>query len=116
MRSVQPPSSPRPTPVQRRPAYLVRLTLDGLDAWTSNTVIAGLGGILQGPWGKPGADISISFLGSDTTIGGKARATGFAQLYDWLNDGDVLIGKVDWQEPLVVPCVSLAAEIAKSAP
>ena len=46
----------------------------------------------------------------------KARATGFAQLYDWLNDRDVLIGKADRQEPLVVPCVSLAAEIAKSAP
>ena len=30
--------------------------------------------------------ISMSFLGSDTTIEVKRRATGFAQLYDWLND------------------------------
>ena len=46
MRSVQPPSNLRPTPVPPRPAYLVRLTLDGLDAWTSNTVLPGSGGPL----------------------------------------------------------------------
>jgi hypothetical protein len=63
---------------------------------------------------NPATDISISFLGSDTTIEVKRRATGFAQLYDWLNDRDVLIGKADRQEPLVVPCVSLAAESAKA--
>jgi hypothetical protein len=56
--------------------------------------------------------ISMSFLGSDTTIEVKRRATGFAQLYDWLNDRDVLIVKADWQEPLVVLRISLAAEIA----
>jgi hypothetical protein len=60
----------------------------------------------------PGTNISMSFLGSDTTIEVKRRATGFAQLYDWLNDRDVLIGKADWQEPLVVLRMSLAAEIA----
>jgi hypothetical protein len=47
MRSVQPPSSLRPTPVLPRPANLVRLTLDGLDAWTSNPVLHGLGGCLR---------------------------------------------------------------------
>jgi hypothetical protein len=47
MRSVQPPSYPRPTPVRPRPAYLVRLTLDGLDAWTSNLVLGGLGDYLR---------------------------------------------------------------------
>ena len=55
MRSVQPPSHPRPTPVlppvPPRPAYLVRLTLDGLDAWTSNPVLQGLG---------DGADASLA--------------------------------------------------------
>jgi hypothetical protein len=65
---------------------------------------------------SPGTDIGRPFIGSDTTIEVKRRATGFAQLYDWLNDRDVLIGKADRQEPLVVPCVSLAAKIAKSAP
>lgn len=43
MGSVQPPSDPRPTRVPPRPAYLVRLTLDGLDAWTSNSVLQSLG-------------------------------------------------------------------------
>jgi hypothetical protein len=62
---------------------------------------------------KPVAERSISFLGSDTTIEVKRRANGFAQLYDWLNDRDVLIGKADRQAPLVVLQLSLAAEIAK---
>jgi hypothetical protein len=43
MRSVQPLSDLRPTRVQPRPAYLVRLTLDRLDAWTSNPALGGLG-------------------------------------------------------------------------
>ena len=63
---------------------------------------------------NPGIDISMSFLGSDTTIEVKRRATGFAQLYDWLNDRDVLIGKADRQEPSVVLRTSLAAEIARA--
>jgi hypothetical protein len=41
MHSVQPPSSLRPTPVLPSPAYLVRLTLEGLDAWTSNLLLHG---------------------------------------------------------------------------
>jgi hypothetical protein len=43
----------------------------------------------------------------------KARADGFSQFYDWLNECDVLIVKSDRQEPLVVVRLSLAAEIAK---
>jgi hypothetical protein len=43
----------------------------------------------------------------------KARADGFRQLYDSLNQRDVLIVKADRQEPLVVLRMSLAAEIAK---
>ena len=50
---------------------------------------------------------------SDTTIEVKRRANAFARLYDWLNDRDVLIGKANRQEPLVVLRMSLAAEIAK---
>jgi hypothetical protein len=45
---VRPPSNPRVPP---RPAYLVRLTLDGLDALTSNSVLQGLG---------DGADASLA--------------------------------------------------------
>ena len=63
---------------------------------------------------KPVAERSMSFLSSDTTIEVKRRATGFAQLYDWLNDRDVPIGKADRQEPLEVLRMSLAAEIAKA--
>jgi hypothetical protein len=58
---------------------------------------------------NPGTDISMSVLGSDTTIEMKRRATGFAQ------HRDVLIGKADRQEPLVVVRLSLAAETAKGA-
>jgi hypothetical protein len=50
MHSVQPPSNVRPTPVLPSPAYLVRLTLEGLDAWTSNPTLHGLGDAFQGPW------------------------------------------------------------------
>jgi hypothetical protein len=61
-------------------------------------------------------NLGTSFIGSDTTIEVKRRATGFPQLYDRLNDRVVLIGKADRQEPLVALHLSLAAEIAKSAP
>ena len=64
---------------------------------------------------KPGADISMSLLGSDMAVEVKCRAAGFRQLYDWLHRRDVLIVKSDRQEPLVVVRLSLAAEIAKRA-
>jgi Holliday junction resolvase len=64
---------------------------------------------------KPGADISMSLLGSDRAVEVKCRAAGFRQLYDWLHQRDVLIVKSDRQEPLVVVRLSLAAEIAKRA-
>jgi hypothetical protein len=45
----------------------------------------------------------------------KCRAAGFNQLYDWLDERDVLIVKADRQEPLVVLRMSLAAMIASCA-
>jgi hypothetical protein len=42
-----------------------------------------------------------------------AYAAGFRQSYDWLDERDILIVKSDYQEPLVVVRLSLAAEIAK---
>ena len=45
----------------------------------------------------------------------KARADGFSQFYDGVNECDVLIVKSDRQEPLVVVRLSLAADIAKRA-
>jgi Holliday junction resolvase len=64
---------------------------------------------------RPGADISMSLLGSERAVEVKCRADGFRQLYDWLDRRDVLIVKSDRQEPLVVVRLSLAAEIAKRA-
>ena len=64
---------------------------------------------------KPGADISMPLLGSDMAVEVKCRAAGFRQLYDWLNERDILIVKSDRQEPLVVVRLSLAADIAKRA-
>ena len=64
---------------------------------------------------KPGADISMPLLGVDRAVEVKCRATGFAQLYDWLDERDILIVKADHKEPLVVVRLSLATDIAKKA-
>jgi hypothetical protein len=63
---------------------------------------------------QAGHDLELP-LGDDRIlrIECKARTAGFRQLYDWLNDRDLLIVKADRQEPLVVLRMSLAAEIAK---
>jgi hypothetical protein len=42
----------------------------------------------------------------------KARAAGFKQLCDWLNERDMIV-TAHRQEPLVVLRMSLAADIAK---
>jgi hypothetical protein len=46
---------------------------------------------------EPVAERTMSVLGSDTTIEVKRRATGFAQIYDWLNERDVIV-KADRRE------------------
>jgi hypothetical protein len=63
---------------------------------------------------KPSHDLELQ-LDEDRLlrIECKARADGFRELYSWLNGRDVLIVNADRQEPLVVPRMSLAAEIAK---
>ena len=63
-----------------------------------------------------GADLCLPILGVDRAVEVKCRAAGFRELYDWLNDRDVLILKADRQEPLVVLRMSLAAEIAGVRP
>lgn len=45
----------------------------------------------------------------------KARAHGFAQLYDWLSTHEFLVVKADHKEPLVVLPLSQAARIAALA-
>ena len=43
----------------------------------------------------------------------KCRAAGFGQLYGWRDGRDVLVVKADYQVPLVIVRLPLAAEIAK---
>jgi hypothetical protein len=57
----------------------------------------------------------VPLLAVDRAVEVKCRATGFRQLYDWLNGRDLLIVKADRREPLVIVRLSLAAEIAKVA-
>jgi hypothetical protein len=64
---------------------------------------------------KRGSDLHMPSLGVDCAVEVKRLATGFTQLYDWLNGHDTLIVKADRQEPLVILRMSLAAEIAKRA-
>jgi hypothetical protein len=62
---------------------------------------------------KPGADLRVPLLAVDRAVEVKCCAAGFRQLYDWLDQCDVLIIKADRREPLVVVRLSLAAEIAR---
>jgi len=64
---------------------------------------------------KPGADLRVPLRAVDRAVEVKCRAAGFRQLYDWLDQRDVLIIKADRREPLVVVRLSLAAEIARGA-
>jgi len=63
---------------------------------------------------QPGEDISVPLLGFDKRVEVKARATGFTQLYGWLDNRDFLIIKQDRHEPLVVLRLRDAADIAKA--
>ena len=60
-----------------------------------------------------GHDLELEVGDRVLAIEVKCRAAGFGQLYGWLDGSDVLILKADYQEPLVVTRLSLAAEIAK---
>jgi Holliday junction resolvase len=60
-------------------------------------------------------DLTVPVIGVDRTVECKARANGFAQLYAWLQDRDVLIVKADRRDALVVLPLRLAAEIAMAA-
>jgi Holliday junction resolvase len=65
--------------------------------------------------GRFGGDVSVPLLGIDRRIEVKARANGFARLYDWLANADLLIVRADRRESLVVIPLRLAAEIAAAA-
>ena len=60
-------------------------------------------------------DLTVPVIGVDRVVEVKVRAKGFAQLYAWLADRDILIVRADRSEPLVVLPLKLAAEIAAKA-
>ena len=65
--------------------------------------------------GYRGPDLSVPLLGVDRSVEVKARGNGFATLYRWLGNADLLIVRADRREPLVVLPLWLGAEIAKVA-
>jgi Holliday junction resolvase len=60
-------------------------------------------------------DLTVPLLGVDRVVEVKARAAGFATLYGWLTDRDMLVVKADRREALVVLPLRLAIEIATAA-
>lgn len=60
-------------------------------------------------------DLTVPVLGVDRVVEVKARATGFATVYGWLEQRDLLVIKADRREPLVVLPLKLAVEIASAA-
>ena len=60
-------------------------------------------------------DLTVPILGIDRVVEVKVRSHGFAQLYEWLIDRDILIVRADRSEPLVVITLKLGAEIAAKA-
>jgi Holliday junction resolvase len=65
--------------------------------------------------GSFSGDVTTPLIGRDLTIECKARANGFARLYSWLEDRDVLIIKANRRDALVILPLRLAAEIASAA-
>ena len=60
-------------------------------------------------------DLTCPCLGRDLVVEAKARADGFSQLYQWLQDRDVLVVKADRRDALVVIPLKLAVEILAAA-
>jgi len=60
-------------------------------------------------------DLTLPLLGVDLVAEVKARASGFRELYRWLEGRDLLIVKADRREPLVVVPLALAGKIARAA-
>jgi hypothetical protein len=65
--------------------------------------------------GRYCGDVSVPLLGGDRTVEVKARASGFRELYRWLNGRDLLVVRADRREPLVVVPLRFAIEIATIA-
>jgi Holliday junction resolvase len=72
------------------------------------------------PWsgsagGSYSGDLTVPILGRDLVVEAKARANGFARLYEWLENRDVLIVKADRRDALVVVRLRFAVEVAVAA-
>jgi Holliday junction resolvase len=65
--------------------------------------------------GKYCGDLTLPLLGRDHVVEVKVRATGFRQLYAWLEGRDMLVVRADRREPLVVVPLALGIEIATAA-
>ena len=65
--------------------------------------------------GRFGGDVSVPVLGIDRRVEVKCRASGFRELYKWLDGVDLLIVRADRRELLVVIPFNLAVEIAAAA-
>jgi hypothetical protein len=65
--------------------------------------------------GKYVGDLTVPILGKDHVVEVKVRATGFSQLYAWLEGRDMLVVRADRKEPLVIVPLALAIEIATAA-
>ena len=65
--------------------------------------------------GKYCGDLTVPILGRDHVVEVKVRATGFSQLYAWLDGRDMLVVRADRKEPLVIVPLALAIAIATAA-
>ena len=60
-------------------------------------------------------DLTVPVIGRDLVVEVKARANGFRELHNWLENRDVLMLKADRRPVLVVLPLDLAVEIATAA-
>jgi hypothetical protein len=66
--------------------------------------------------GRYGGDVSSPVLGDDWRLEAKCRASGFAQLYDWLGtENHALVVRADRREPLIVMPLRRAMDVLKRA-
>jgi hypothetical protein len=65
--------------------------------------------------GFSGPDLSITLLGRNHKTEVKVRSRGFQQLYEWLENAELLIVKGDRRELLVICRLRFGIELAKAA-
>ena len=71
-----------------------------------------LSGSLGGRWT---GDITLPLLGRDLVVEAKTRGNGFRQIYDWIENRDLLALKANRKDVLIVIRLRQAVEIAKAA-